>query len=78
MHFKFGGKIDVETDLEIILISGNFCNSKKERQLILTFKNGVRAFLYLAPQRSANDITVLTDDDISLIFLETCSIENCL
>jgi len=49
MHFKFGGKIDVETDLEIILISGNFCNSKKERQLILTFKNGVRAFFYLAP-----------------------------
>ena len=45
-------KLNVGFDIEIIYITGKFYRYKQQRHLILTFRNGVRAHLYIAPTRS--------------------------
>jgi hypothetical protein len=66
------------SDTKILYISGKFFDVRKQRHIVITFHNGVRANLYIAPPRQQKATTSICEDDISIYSVEPSPVGSCL
>jgi len=68
----------LQSNPEIISISGRFFGVRQQRHLVITFNNGVDVNLYIAPARNSKSPAVITEDDVSVYSIDPSPVEACL